>query len=120
LLPTARAFQLFSRVAVKGENALTAKATGDTTDVRVYAATHSGGVALVVFNLNKTASEPVTIALSQLSTASSVTVQTYSKALYDQSQNNVWAAPTSTNLGTQTLPLALTLDPWSMNVILVQ
>jgi hypothetical protein len=120
LLPTARAFQLFSKVAINGENALTAKATGDTTDVRVYAATHSGGVALVVFNLNKTASEPVTIALSQLSTASSVTVQTYSKALYDQSQNNVWAAPTSTNLGAQTLPLALTLDPWSMNVIVVQ
>jgi hypothetical protein len=53
LLPTARAFQLFSNVAVDGENVLSANVVGDTTDVRAYAATHSGGTALVLFNLNR-------------------------------------------------------------------
>lgn len=120
LLPTARAFQLFSKVAIDGEHALTANVSGDTTDVRVYAATNNGGTALVVFNLNKTASEPVNIALPGQGTASSVTVETYSKAIYDQSKNNVWAAPTTTDLGSQSLPLALTLDPWSMNVIILK
>ncbi len=43
LLPTARAFQLFSEVAVQGESVLTPTVAGDATDVRVYAATHSGG-----------------------------------------------------------------------------
>jgi len=117
LLPTARAFQLFSSVAIDGESVLTPKVAGDTTDIRVYAATHNGGAALVVFNLNQTASEAVEITLSKESAASSVTVQSYSKAVYDQSRNGVWAAPTSINLGAQDLPLVLTLDPWSMNVV---
>ncbi len=37
--PTARAFQLFSNVAVNGESVLTANVAGDTTDVVAYAAT---------------------------------------------------------------------------------
>ena len=41
-------------------------------------------------------------------------------AIYDQSQSNVWAAPTTTNLGTQNLPLSLTLAPWSMNVLILK
>jgi hypothetical protein len=83
----------------------------------VYAATHNGGTALVVFNLNQTAREAVEITLSKESAAASVTVQSYSEAVYDQSRNGVWAAPTSINLGAQNFPLVLTLDPWSMNVV---
>jgi hypothetical protein len=118
--PTARAFQLFSKVAVKGESVLTANVTGDTTDVRAYAATHNGGTALVLFNLSQSVSEPVVVSLSVQSASSDVTVETYSKALYDQSQNNVWAPPTTTDLGSQNLPLTLTLDPWSMNVVIIK
>ncbi|WP_348264103.1 hypothetical protein P8935_06100 [Telmatobacter sp. DSM 110680] len=118
--PTARAFQLFSKVAVNGESVLTATVAGDTANVRAYAATNSGGTALVLFNLNQSVSAPVTVSLSAQTTSSDVLVETYSKALYDQSQNNVWAAPTTTDLGTKTLPLALTLDPWSMNVVIIK
>jgi hypothetical protein len=118
--PTARAFQLFSNVAVNGENALTATVAGETVDVTAYAATHSGGTALVVFNRNETTPEPVTISLSGTNASKGVTVITYSKAIYDQSQNNVWAPPTTTTIGAQSLPLTLTLDPWSMNVVLLQ
>jgi len=99
---------------------LTATVAGDTTDVRGYSATHNGGTALVVFNLNETSSEPVTISLSNQTTSTDVTIGEYSKAIYDQSQNNVWASPTSTDLGPQTFPLQLTLDPWSMNVLIVK
>lgn len=119
-LATARAFQLFSNVAVNGEHVLTANTAGDTTDVRAYAATHKGGTALVVFNLNETTSEPVTITLSGQTSSTDVTIETYSKAIYDQSQNNVWAAPTNADLGAKTFPLQLTLDPWSMNVVIVK
>ena len=118
--PTARAFQLFSKVAVNGESVLSANVTGDTINVRAYAATNNGGTALVLFNLSQTVSEPVTVSLSAQATSTNVSVETYSKALYDQSQNNVWAAPTSSDLGAQNLPLALTLDPWSMNVVIIK
>ncbi len=120
LLPTARAFQLFSNVAVTGESVLSANVNGDTTDVRAYAATHSGGTALVLFNLNETTTEAVAVTLSGQNASSGVTVQTYSKAIYDQSQSNVWAPPTTTSLGAQSLPLSLFLAPWSMNVVLIR
>ncbi len=118
--PTARAFQLFSSVAVNGESALTANVAGDTTNVRAYAATHSGGTALVLFNVSQTASEQVTVSLSAQNTSSDVAVETYSKAIYDQSQTNVWSDPTTTDMGAQNLPLTLTLAPWSMNVVIIK
>jgi hypothetical protein len=129
--PTARAFQLFSNVAVTGENVLTATATGDKTNVRAYAATHSGGTALVLFNVSETFSEPVTVTLSTETNSPGVTVITYDKALYDLSGSptgvfpdpvgtSTWADPTTTNLGAQSLPLSLTLTPWSMNVVIIQ
>ena len=119
--PTARAFQLFSHVAVTGETVLTTSASG-MPDIRAYAATHSGGTALVLFNLNQTMSEPVTVTLSNQIASTDVTVMTYDKAIYDQtnSANPVWAAPTMTDLGTQTLPMTLTLTPWSMNVVIIK
>jgi len=120
--PTAEAFNLFQNVAENGANsALTAGVNGDTTNVRAYAATHSGGgTALMLFNLSQTTSAPVTIALSGLSTSSDVTVITYSKAIYDLSQNNTWDLPTTNDLGAQALPLSLTLAPWSMNVVILK
>jgi predicted heme/steroid binding protein len=119
--PTARAFQLFSNVAVTGETVLSTT-LGGIPDVRAYAATHSGGTALVLFNLNETMSEPVTVSLSNQSASAGVTVITYDKAIYDQthSANPVWAAPSTANMGTQTLPLMLTLTPWSMNVVIIK
>ncbi len=120
--PTARAFELFSNVAVNGESVLTATVAGDKTNVRAYAATNSGGTALVLFNLNENANAPVTITLSGLSSATTVTVETYDKAIYDMSNpatTDTWAPPVTTSLGAQTLPLTLSLAPWSMNVVLI-
>ncbi len=122
--PTAIAYQLFSNVAVNGESVLTAGVTGDTTNVRAYSATASGGgTALMLFNLDENANAPVTVTLSGLSSATSVTVETYDKAIYDMSNpatTNTWSPPVTTNLGAQTLPLTLSLAPWSMNVVIIQ
>jgi len=137
--PTAEAFNLFQHVAVNGEHQLTPSVTGDTTDVRAYAATHAGGTALVLFNLNETTEETVVVTLSSGQTSSTdVSVETYDKEIYDYTNTNcaldpsctvdpnhnystaVWAPPTTTDMGTQTLPLALTLQPWSMNVVIIQ
>jgi hypothetical protein len=130
--PTAVAFQLFSKVAVTGEFVLSSSVKGDTTDVRAYAATSSSGAgtALVVFNLNETVSQPITITLTGKTTATSVTQTTYDKAIYDQSGpsgnpanplgTDTWAPPTTTPLGAQALPLSITLTPWSMNVFIIK
>ncbi len=142
--PTAEAFNLFQHVAVNGEHALTSPGvTGDTTDVRAYAATHGTGTsnpgyALVLFNLNETNAETVVVSLSGVTSSTDVSVETYDKEIYDYTNTNcaldpsctvdpnhnystaVWAPPVTTDLGQQDLPLALTLQPWSMNVVIVQ
>ncbi len=123
LNPTASAFQLFSQVLINGEHVLTPAVTGDTTDVRAYAATHSGGTALVLFNDNETTTEAVNITLTGITSATDVKVITYDKALYDESNpatTDTWAAPTTVDLGAQSVPFILSLSPWSMNVVIVQ
>ena len=138
LSPTAQAFNLFKNVAVNGESALSTAFSGDQNNVRVYAATHSGGTALFLLNLNENQSQPVTITLSKQSSSSDVTVMTYNKEIYDYTDptcktdptctydpthdytNAVWAPPTTTDLGAQNLPLTVTLTPWSMNVVIIK
>jgi len=129
--PTARAFQLFSQMAVDGQTVLTTTVVGDPTDVRAYAATNPNGAAVWLFNDNETLAQPVTITLSGKSSSSNVTVTTYDKATYDLSGSptgtppdpvgtSTWAAPTATSMGAQSLPLTLTLTPWSMNMVIIQ
>lgn len=136
--PTAVAFKLFSNVAVSGENVLTPTVTGDTADVVAYAATHSGGTAVVLFNRNQTTSQQVTITLTGKSSSSGVTWYWYDKEIYDYTNTSCetaptctvdpnhdystidWAGPASTSLGAQTLPMTVTLQPWSMNVFIIQ
>ena len=129
--PTAVAFQLFSQMAVNGQTVLTATVAGDTTDVRAYAATNPGGTALLLFNHNETTAQQVTVTLSGKSSSPSVNVTTYDKAIYDLSGSptgtppdpvgtSTWAPPTTTSMGTQSLPLTLTLTPWSMNMVIIQ
>jgi hypothetical protein len=129
--PTAVAYQLFSKVAVTGENVLTTLVGGDTNDLRGYAATNNGGTALVLFNLNETTSEPVTVTLSGQTSATTATVITYDKAIYDLSGSptgtfpdpngtNTWDGPITTPISSPTLPLTLTLAPWSMNLVIIK
>jgi hypothetical protein len=129
--PTARAFQLFSQMAVNGQTVLTATVAGDPTDVRAYAATNPDGTALLLFNDNETTAEQVTVTLSGRSSSPKVNVTTYDKAIYDLSGSptgtppdpagtSSWAPPITTSMGAQTLPLTLTLTPWSMNVVIIQ
>jgi hypothetical protein len=130
--PTARAFQLFSQMAVNGQKVLTTSVSGDQTDVRAYAATQpNGGTAVLLFNDNETLAQPITIALSGKNSSTSVTVTTYDKAIYDLSGSptgtppdpagiSTWAPPNTTSMGAQSLPLTLTLTPWSMNLVIIQ
>jgi len=118
--PTAVAFQLFSNVAVNGEHVLTPTVVGDKTDVRAYAATHGAGTALVLFNLNETTAETVEVTVTGKSSSTDVKQYSYDEATYDQTQTDVWNGPNTSDLGPQSLPLTITLTPWSMNVLIIQ
>ena len=116
-LPTARAFQLAALVADPGQHMLGATLGGSSGSLRAYALTHGTGTALMLFNLDETATLPVSISVDGVASVSSALVNTYSKALYDRSENNVWAGPSQSQLGKQSLPVTVTLQPWSMTVV---
>ena len=116
-LPTARAFQLAALVADAGAHVLGTTIGGSSANLRAYALTHGTGAALMLFNLDETATLPISISVDGMTSVSSVLVDTYDKALYDQSQTNVWAAPSHARLGQRSLPVTVTLQPWSMTVL---
>jgi hypothetical protein len=116
-LPTARAYQLFSLVAKTGQRALPVTLSGATTYLRAYAATAGTGTALVLFNTNQTLPQNVSIAIAGIASSSKVDTTVYDRAIYDESRSNIWAAPQVTALGAKIMPLALTLQPWSMTVV---
>ena len=118
LLPTARAFELFSVVARNGESVVPLTNAGNAS-VRAYAATHGAGTAVVLFNLSETQTLPVRLRVTGMSSASDVSVATYDKAIYDRSRHGVWARPVTTDHGALSLPTTLSLAPWSMNVVIL-
>jgi hypothetical protein len=118
LLPTAQAFKLASLVAQNGERMLGSSVTGaDASNLRAYAMTNRGGRAVMLFNLDQSNSLQVSVVVAGVANSSGVTVSYYDRATYDQSQNNTWAGITTTSLGPRSLPLWLTLTPWSMTVV---
>jgi len=84
-------------------------------------ATRGTGYVFMLFNLDPTNSVNVPIGpLTANSTVYSGTVTTYSKAIYDMSQSFVWSGRTTSSLGNLTLPIMVTIPPWSMNVVTLQ
>jgi hypothetical protein len=116
-LPTARAFQVMSLIARSGEHALPASVSG--AGVRAYAATQGTGTAVALFNTSETTSATVTLSVGNQALSGSVVETVYDKAIYDRSKAGVWAGPVSAKLGALSLPLRLTLNPWSITVLQV-
>lgn len=118
LLPTARAFELFSAVARNGEKVLPLTSGGNAS-VRAYAATHGAGAAVVLFNLSEAKTLSVKLTVKGMTSASDVSMSTYDKAVYDRSKRGVWATPVTTDYGALSLPTTISLTPWSMNVVIL-
>jgi hypothetical protein len=121
LYPTARVEQVVSTFANAGEHVLPATVTPSDHDVRAYGATFGSGYAMLLFNLNKEASIATTVGVTNGSgTTFAATTSTYGRAQYDQSEYGVWAGPEVDQLGLQTLPMQITLPPWSVTALQLQ
>ena len=118
--PEARAFALSAQFGVAGNHMLGATVSSALPNVGVYAAQQGAGYTLMLFNLDQNNATTITVGVANVPVKSySGSMTTYNKAIYDQSQTGVWAGPATQNLGTVTLPLTVTLEPWSMNVITI-
>jgi len=119
LLANANAFTVASYFVHAGETMLGALVTG-SGDVRAYAGTYKGGYAFMLFNTSQTDTQDVAVNITGKSSGSGGTIVTYDKAIYDQSQNNVWNPPSVTPLGSWNNTIDLSLPPWSMVVVQTQ
>jgi hypothetical protein len=80
--------------------------------------THGTGYAAVLFNLDQTKSVALTVSLAALGSGSAKTIR-YDKAIYDESQNGVWAGPVASRTASWTGTVPVTLTPWSMTVLTI-
>jgi hypothetical protein len=121
VMPSGYAEQLAASFATAGNQMLSASVAASLSSVRAYAATQGPGFAVMLFNLDQSASATVTVGISNTSkTSFSAASVTYGKAQYDDSQNGVWTAPVSQSLGTVAAPVSVTLPAWSMTVLKLQ
>jgi hypothetical protein len=116
ILPTARAYQVASHFLRNGEHVVASKLTG-LPNVRAYAGTYDGGVALMLFNVDENAAVTVPVTIAKHASGKGGFTWTYDKSLYDKSKNNVWAAPVRKKLAAWTKSFDVTLPPWSMVVV---
>ncbi len=122
LSPSGQAFALTSKFAVAGNSMLGLSIGSGLSNVKAYAATQGSGYALLLFNLSQTATTTVNVDLTNTTRSSFVgSTLTYGKAQYDTSQNNVWTAPVSANLGTvNASSVSVTLPPFSITLVQLQ
>jgi hypothetical protein len=121
VFPEARSFALSELFGVAGNHMLGISVSSALPNVRVYAAQQGAGYALMIFNLDQNNATTITVGVANAPVKSySANMTTYDKTIYDQSQTGVWAGPTTQALRTVTLPLTVTLQPWSMNVITIK
>lgn len=119
--PTARSFALSEQFGLPGSTMLGTTVSSALPNVRAYADQQGSGYGLMLFNLDEYNPATIYIGIANAPAKSYTgSITTYDRAIYDQSQTGLWAAPATQNLGTVTLPLAITMPPWSMNVITLQ
>jgi hypothetical protein len=116
ILPTARAYQVASHFVRNGEHIVASKLAG-LPNVRAYAGTYGGGIALMLFNIDKNAPATVPVTIAKKASGKGGFVWTYDKTIYDKSKNDVWAAPVRTKLKAWSKGFSVTLPPWSMVVV---
>ena len=118
--PAGYAQGLVAQFAQPGGSMLSAAVGTGLPNIRAYASsTPSGGYSVMLFNLSATATTTVAVNLANAGSNSyTATTQTYGKAQYDNSKNNVWTGPVSQSLGTVNGATgSVTLPPYSMTVL---
>jgi len=116
ILPTARAYQLASHLIRSGEHIVGASLRNEPR-VRAYAATYAGGIALMLFNLDKDHSLSVPVTIANKTSSAGGYIWTYDKSIYDKSKNDIWSPPVRTNLHAWRKGFNVSLPPWSMVVL---
>jgi hypothetical protein len=115
--PTAHAATLFGEFAAPRERLLQTRVATAFPNLRVYTATRGKGYRVLLFNLDAKNSAKLPLQFNGVAGAWKAQQVTYGKAEYDQSRYGKWVGPTRKSLGRVKSGAAVTVPPWSMNVI---
>ena len=119
--PTARVMALMAKEIPSGSHVRVtnvAKSLGDT--VRAYGFAQGDGYALAIFN-NTLSSVSIDAGVHGSGRSKfTATLWTYGKAEYDRSKQNEWAGPRKKSLGSVGATVPLTLEPYSLSLLLLR
>ena len=122
VMPSGWAHNLVAQFARTGNQIYPMSVSTSISSVMAYGASQNQGYVMMLFNLSENAASTVTVGVSgAVNPTYNATLLTYGKAQYDNSQNNIWTGPVSTNLGSvNSVGFSVTLPPWSMTVLTLQ
>lgn len=116
--PKGQAYRMLSQFILPGEHTVAIASTDSS--IRAYAATNGGGYALLLINIDSSATHTLPVTVLNASRASyTATASVYGKQQYEQSQQGVWAGPVTSNLGTVGTTFNLALPAWSITLVQV-
>lgn len=122
LLPSGRAFQLFSQSGFvsEGEHMLRTRLDPRATPwLLAYAATHGSFCAVLLINRDRDAKHDVPIQIDGKVSGNTVQQWTYGRAQYDLTRDGNWSAgPVRTSFGAWSGTFQATLPPWSASVLI--
>jgi hypothetical protein len=119
--PTARVMELFARTVPAGSMVRTIAVPASLrAAVRAYGFAQGNGYAVVAFNNTLTAVGITAEVKNAAARTYQGTLWTYGKAQYDFSRQNRWVGPVNQNLGSVSSHVPLTLQPYSMTVLVLK
>lgn len=114
--PKGRAYQILSQYVLAGEHVIAVASTDSS--IRAYAATNSGGYALLLINTDSTSAHTLPVTINNAAGSSyTATTLTYGKQQYDLSQSGTWAGAVSANLGAVGTTFNISLPAWSITLV---
>ena len=115
IYPPGRAFQMASQSGFVTEGAQALAVDQPNANVHIYSSQNGDQISFMLINTNQTTAQTISLSADGITAGSKWTSLQYTKALYDNTQNNgTWYGLTSGSGGIWTFPFSVTLPAWSM------
>ena len=115
-MPRANARAVVQQAFNSGDEVFTPTVTS-LSAVKAFGGRRTSGYGLLLINLDENNDVSASVEIVNDSRNFVANSLVYSKAQYDNSQNNVWSMPESQSLGAVSGSFAIDLPPWSITAI---
>jgi hypothetical protein len=116
----ANSIQVVQQALRPGDTVFAPTVSASLSTVKAYGARRGSGYGLLLINVDQNNAVTTTVGIINDARTFSASSLVYGKAQYDNSQNNVWTAPATQQLGSVKRSFPITLPQWSVTAITLQ